>query len=425
MCEVPVTPGELGRRPLRLRYDRRIVNRVLGLFPALGAFFVASLLVAGCGDSIPGNAVASVDGTAISKTEFTHWLGIAAATNQTGAAKVAYTPPTFTACVAGKRKTAPTPAKGQPATTDAQLKAQCKQEYETLRDQVLQFLIVEQWVNKETKKQNVTISDKTAEAAVQKAIKQSFPKDADFQKFLKTSGMTIGDVRRQVRWSSLYAKLRAEAVKRAKKVTDKDVQAFYNKNKARLGTPLTRDLRLVLTRDKATADKARSALQGGASWSSVVKKYSIDTATKANGGVLSGLSRGQQEKTFENAIFSAPKGKLQGPVKTQFGYYVFQVQKETPATQQTLKQAGPAIRQQLDAQNKQKADDDFNTELRKTWKARTNCRDGYVMTQCKNAPKETTTAAAAGGTQTPQTQTPQTQTPQTQQPPPPPTTQQP
>jgi foldase protein PrsA len=377
---------------------------------------VAASLVAGCGDSIPGNAVASVDGTAISKTEFAHWLGIAAATNQQGAPKVSYAPPTFAACIAAKRKTAPKPAKGQPATTDAQLKTQCKQEYETLRDQVLQFLIVEQWVNKETKKQGVNLSAKEGEAAVQKAIKQSFPKDADFQKFLKQSGMTIEDVRRQVRWSSLYAKLRAKAVKGATKVTDKAVQTFYNKNRSRLGTPLTRDLRVVLTRDKATADKAKSALQGGAGWKSVVKKYSIDPATKANGGVLSGLSKGQQEKTFEDAVFSAPKGKLEGPIKTQFGYYVFQVQKETPATQQTLKQAAPAIRQQLDAQNKQKADDAFNTELRKTWKARTNCREGFIMTQCKNAPKESTTAtAAAGGTQAPQPQ----------QPPPPPTSQQP
>jgi foldase protein PrsA len=377
---------------------------------------VAASLVAGCGDSIPGNAVASVDGTAISKTEFAHWLGIAAATNQQGAPKVSYAPPAFAACIAAKRKTAPKPAKGQPATTDAQLKTQCKQEYETLRDQVLQFLIVEQWVNKETKKQGVNLSAKEGENAVQKAIKQSFPKDADFQKFLKQSGMTIEDVRRQVRWSSLYAKLRAKAVKGAAKVTDKAVQTFYNKNRSRLGTPLTRDLRVVLTRDKATADKAKSALQGGAGWKSVVKKYSIDPATKANGGVLSGLSKGQQEKTFEDAVFSAPKGKLEGPIKTQFGYYVFQVQKETPATQQTLKQAAPAIRQQLDAQNKQKADDAFNTELRKTWKARTNCREGFIMTQCKNAPKESTTAtAAAGGTQAPQPQ----------QPPPPPTSQQP
>jgi len=373
------------------------VNRVLRLIPALGAFFVAATLVAGCGDSVPGDAVAAVDGDAITQTQFTHWLGIAAATSQQGAAKVKYDPPGYAACVASKRKTAPTPAKGQPATTDAQFKSQCKQEYEGLRDQVMQFLILEKWVAGEADNQGVKVTGKTAESDFQKARKQSFPKQADFQSFLKSSGMTIGDARFQVKFNSVYTKLREKAVKNADKVTAKQISDFYNKNKARLGTPLSRDLRVVLTRDKAKADQAKAAIASGQSFSAVVKKFSIDPATKATGGVLSGLSKGQQEKAFDDAIFAAPKGQLTGPIKTQFGYYVFKVQKETPASQQTLKQATPAIKQQLDAQNKQKADDAFNTELRKKWKAKTNCKDGFVMTQCKNAPKETTTAATAGG----------------------------
>jgi foldase protein PrsA len=361
---------------------------------------VAAALVAGCGDSVPKDAVASVDGSAISQTQFAHWLNIAQSTSQQGAPKVAYNPPNFVACIASKRKTLPKPAKGQPQTTDAQLRTQCKQEYASLRDQVMQFLILQKWVAGEADGQGVKISDKTAEADFEKARKQSFPKAADFQNFLKTSGMTVEDAKFQVRFNTVYTKLREKAVKNADKVTSQDILAFYKKNKARLGTPLTRDLRVVLTRDAATAAKAKAALASGQSFSSVVKKYSIDPATKATGGVLSGLSKGQQEPTFDKAIFAAPKGKLQGPIKTQFGYYVFKVQKETPASQQTLKQASPAIRQQLDAQNKQKADDDFNTQLRNKWKSKTNCADAFVMTQCKNAPKVKTTATAGAAVQT-------------------------
>ena len=126
----------------------RIVNRFRSLLPALGAFFMAAMLVAGCGNSVPGNAVASVDGDGITRTDFNHWMNIAAATSQgaTGT-RVTYSPPDFTACVATKRKTAPKPAKGQPAPTEAQFKTQCKQEYEGLRDQVMQFLILQRWVD--------------------------------------------------------------------------------------------------------------------------------------------------------------------------------------------------------------------------------------------------------------------------------------
>ena len=372
-----------------------IVNRTIRLIPALSAFFMAAILVAGCGDSVPGNAVASIDGEAISRSDFDHWMGIAAASSQGGSTspKVAYNPPDFTSCVASKRKTAPKPAKGQPATTDAQFRTQCKQEYEGLRDQVMQFLILVKWVNGEASDQGVNISAKEEKKAFDDAVKRSFPKTADFQKFLKSSGMTAADARFQVRFNTVYTKLSKKALKDADKVTDKAVAAFYEKNKARFATPLTRDLRVVLTRTKSKADQARAALDSGRSWSSVAKQFSIDPASKAQGGVLSGIAKGQQEKAFDNAIFSASKGKLTGPVKTQFGYYVFEVQKTTPASQQTLKQATPVIKQQLDAQNKQKADDEFNKGLRKKWKERTNCRDGFVMTQCKNAPRETTTAA--------------------------------
>jgi foldase protein PrsA len=386
-----------------------IVNRTSRMLPALGAFFVAAAVVAGCGNSVPGNAVASVDGNGITRADFNHWMGVAAATSQgASGTRVTYNPPDFAACVATKRTTAPKPAKGQPAPTAAQFQTQCKQEYEGLRDQVMQFLILTRWVDGEASDQGVKLSGKEEQAAYDKAVKSSFPKPADFDKFLKSSGMTPADARFQVRFNTVYTKLREKAVKNADKVTDKAVADFYNKNKARFATPLTRDLRVVLTRSKAKADQAKAALQSGQSWASVAKKFSIDPASKAQGGVLPGLQKGQQEKSFDSAIFSAQKGKLTGPVKTQFGYYVFEVTKQTPASQQSLKQATPAIKQQLDAQSKQKADDKFNQDLRKKWKARTNCRDGFVMVQCDNAPpaKTTTTAAGQAG-QTPAPQTPQ------------------
>jgi foldase protein PrsA len=380
------------------------------LLSALGAFFVVAIVVAGCGDSVPGNAVAAVDGSSISKTDFDRWFGIAVSTSQGPTAqKVQYVNPDFVACVANKRKTAPKPAKGQPKTTDTQYKAQCKQEYESLRDQVMQFLILEKWINGEADSQGVKLSAKEADKQFEAEKKRSFPKEKDFQQFLKTNGMSLSDAKFQVRFNSIYTKLREKAVKLAPKVTDKAVAEFYAKNKNRFATPATRDLRVVLTKTKDKADAALKELKAGTSWKSVAKTYSIDQASKAQGGSLLGIAKGSQEKTFDDAIFGARKGALSGPIKTQFGYYVFQVQKITPAKQQPLKTASPAIKQQLDAQNKQKADDTFNVELRKKWKAKTNCQDEYVMAQCKDYKPPKTTTAAPGQVQAPPQPQPQPQ----------------
>jgi len=363
---------------------------------------VVTIALAACGDSVPGNSVATVDGENITRTQFTRWLGVAASTSQPqGSARVAYAPPQYTACIANKKKTAPKPAKGQPQQTDAQFKTQCKQEYESLRDQVMQFLILEKWVTGEAEDQGVEMSAAEVDKEFQKARKQSdLEKESDFQDFLKQSGMTLNDAKFQVRFNTVYTKLREKAVKGATKITDKAVADFYAKNKQRFATPATRDLRVVLTKTEAKANEARKALASGQGWKAVAKKYSIDQASKNQSGSLVGIAKGTQEKSFDDAIFAAQKGKLTGPVKTQFGYYVFEVQKATEAKQQSLKDATPAIKQQLDAQNKQKADDEFNTSLRKKWKARTNCADNYVMAQCKNAPKPKTSMTAPGAVQT-------------------------
>jgi foldase protein PrsA len=382
---------------------------------------VAAIALAACGDSVPGNAVARVDNSSITRTDFDRWFGVAASSNPaTAGGKSAYDPPQYTACVAKKKTTAPKPAKGQPATTDAQYKTQCQQEYEGLRDQVLQFLILEKWVTGEAADQGIKVSAKENAAAFAKAKKDTFPKEADFQKFLKQSGMTVADAEFQVAFNTIYVKLRESAIKAAKKVTDKDVAAYYAKNKKRFAQPETRDLRVVLTKTKGRADAARKALEKGRSWSKVAKQLSIDQASKDNGGSLLGVAKGSQEKAFDTALFAAPKGKLSGPVKVQFGYYVFQVQKIVPAKQQTLKEASPAIKQELLATNQKVADDKFNKDLRDKWKAKTNCRTGYVMDQCKNAPKpKTATAPAAAVQQAPPAQAPPAQqAPPAPQPPP-------
>ena len=364
----------------------------LRILLALGAIFVPAAIVAGCG-GIPGDAVATVDGNAIDKADFSHWMTVVARTSGQSGTTVP-DPPDYTACIAAKRKAAATPAKGQPKQTDAQLKTQCKQEYEGLRNQVLQTLVTFKWIDGEASDLGVKVSDAEVKKYLDQQKKQSFPKDADYQKFLKTSGYTNDDLLERFRLELLSNKIRDKVIKGKDKVTAAQISAYYNKNKARFAQPEQRELRIVLTKGKAKAEQARKALAGGQSWKSVAKTYSIDTQSKNQGGKLPAVSKGQQEQALDDAIFKASKGKLTGPVKTQFGYYVFDVTKITPAAQQSLAQATPTIKQLLAAQHQQQALDAFSKKFRDKWKGKTECRDGYKTSDCKNGPKATPTPAA-------------------------------
>jgi foldase protein PrsA len=369
---------------------------------ALCAFFVVpALALSACGSDVPGNSVAKIGDQSIKKATFDHWMRIAAV-SQAGQTSTSGTPkaqvpdaPSFTKCVAQKKATAPKPAKGQPEPTAAQLKGQCQQEYNTLRDQVLQFLIRGNWIEQESDKQDLKVSDSEVQKQIDAAVKQAFQKPGDFQKFLQRSGLTQADVFYQQRNQLLQQKLTEKVTKSEGKVTDAQIAQYYNKNKSKFATPERRDLRIVLTKSSARAKQALRALEGGQSWKSVTKRFSIDQASKAQGGLLTGVAKGQQEKALDTAIFNAKKGKLVGPVKTQFGFYVLEVSKVTQAKQQSLDESKASIQQILTSENQRKALDKFGKDYRKRWKAETSCRKGFTTADCKNGPKTDTTSTGA------------------------------
>jgi foldase protein PrsA len=377
---------------------------------ALCAVAATGAVLTGCG-GVPGNAVAEVDGSAIEKETFDHWLNAAAKSSGQPNAKVPDAPE-FTQCVAQKRKTTPKPGKGQPKVTDNALRDQCKQEYEALRDQVVQLLISYEWIQGEAEEQDVSVTDAEVKKSFDEQKKQSFPKEADYKKFLEDYGQTEEDLMLRVRVELLSNKIREKVIKGKDKVSDAQIRDFYEKNKERFAQPERRDLRVVLTKSKARANQAMAALESGESWKSVAKQYSIDEASKSQGGKLPAQAEGTLEPALDKAVFAAKKGQIEGPVKTQFGHYAFEVTKVQAASQQSLDQAKETIRQTLVSQNQQKALERFTEDFRKKWKDRTECREEYKTAECKGEPDPTPTPQPGGAQQAP----PPQQAPQ--QPPP-------
>jgi foldase protein PrsA len=361
----------------------------LAAVAGVGATFAA------CG-GVPGNAVATVDGEAIDKKEFQHWMVVAAKSSGQPNAVVPDPETDYKKCVENKRKNTPKPAKGQPKVTDQQLKTQCKQEYEQLRDQVLQLLISFKWIQGEAEAMDLKVSDADVKKSFNEQKKQSFPKEEDYQKFIKNSGQTEADILQRVKLDLLSNKIRDKVVAGKDKISDKEIKDFYEKNKARFAQPEKRDLRIILTKTKSAADKAKAALEGGDSWKTVAKKYSIDDTSKESGGKLPAQAKGTLDKELDDAVFSAKKNELVGPIKTQYGYYVFTVTSITEASQQTLEEARETIKQTLTAENQQKALDEFVKDFTKRWKEKTECSEGYKTTDCKNGPKPTPTPTMGG-----------------------------
>ncbi len=357
---------------------------------------LSAIAISACGNDVPSGAVATVGDESISQQEFDRWFKTASAAQAQGGQVAEPDPPDFEKCVATKKKL-PQP-QGQDKPSDSELKKQCKTEYETLRTQVMQFLIQAEWVQQEAEKQDVKVTDAQINKSLEDQKKQAFPNEKAYKEYLKSSGLTEEDVLFRVKLDQLQQKLTQKITEDSKKVTDQDIEEYYEKNKKRFAQPERRDLRVVLTKTEAKAQEAKQALEDGDSFKQVAKQYSIDEASKAQGGKLPAITKGQQEKAFDEAIFSADKGELVGPVKTQFGWYVFEVDKITEASQQTLEQSKETVRNLLRSQGQQKALDEWIKNFREEYKDDTSCADDFRIAECSNAPKEATdTGPASGG----------------------------
>jgi foldase protein PrsA len=372
-------------------------------FLALGAFFVVAVALSGCGSGIPGNAVADMAGNPISTTAFKHWMYIAAkgSSAQTPGAPVIVPsdPPNFDTCISQVKAQIPTFAKGK---TDAQIRTACKQLFTSLSGQVMDFLIRAYWYQAQAKKLGITVSDADINKAFAAAKKQQFPTAAAFNTFLSQSGQTLNDIMFRVRVNEIYKKLLA---KHQSTVSAAAIQTYYNSHTSQFGKPETRNIRIVRTNTLKAANAAKAALAHGQSWDAVTKKYSIDSSTKNKGGVITGVKKGQEEQALDTAAFGAKLNTIVGPVHGQFGYYVVQVTKIIPGSQQSLAQATPLIKQILNGNRQTAAQSAVDAQAKKSWLSKTKCRSAYSMADCSGykAPKATSTVAPSTTTAAPTT----------------------
>lgn len=369
---------------------------------ALGAVLFIAVGVSACGGGIPGDAVVSVGGTPITKATFNHWMAIAAAgaaTSEPGKSKPPVPePPSYTACIAHLEQAAKASSKGKTKPNPALYKSQCEQQFTAYKQEVLDFLISSQWVQSEAEELGVHVSDSEVKKQFGTLKSQQFPKESTYKEFLAKTGETEADLLMRVKLQLLARKIQEKITKNAKKSPSKaEIEKYYNQHKTQYGKPERRNLQIILTKDEAGAKAAKAEVESGKSFATVAKAVSIDPLSKSNGGALNEVTRGEEEKALDEAVFSAKVGQLAGPVKTPFGYYVFKVTKVLPSTQQTLAQAESAIKSQLGTQGSQQALTKFVEEFRKKWMGRTECRSGYVVPDCKESKTKTSTSATATG----------------------------
>jgi foldase protein PrsA len=260
-------------------------------------------------------------------------------------------------------------------------------QYADIKDSAIGDLLDTVWIQSEAAEQGISVGDKQVAKELAKIKKQNFKTEAEYQQFIKRSGYNQDEIDLRVKLQLLSTAIQTKVSNNAPSVSDSEVQDYYDAAKSQFSTPETRDVRLILNKDKAQVEKAKAALEtddSPASWKEVAKQYSTDPSSKDNGGLRQGLTEGLVEEPLNGDVFNADIGKIEGPVKTQLGYYIYEVEKISPASTQPLSQVQAQIRSQLEQQAQQNAFSQFVSNYGGKWQSRTFCAAGYVVNRCEN-----------------------------------------
>jgi foldase protein PrsA len=332
------------------------------LLAVLAVVLGAAALAAGCGSdnpSVGANDVAVVGDQTISKDQFDRLMD---------QAKKNY--------AANKQ---PWPETGTP-------------QYVALRKQAMQFLVQRAEFEQKAADLDIEVTDADVDKQLATIKAQYFGKggkcdstcERKFQAELKKQGLTLDNVRQDVRASVVQNKI-YEKVTAGVQVSDKEIEDYYKKNKQQYIQPASRDVRHILVKKKALADQIYQQVTHGGNFAALAKKYSTDPSSKDSGGKLT-ISKGRQVPEFDKVAFSLKAHEIAQPVKTTYGWHV--IQALTPIKKQSetkLSEVKPAIRQQLLQQKKQQEMRSWVDETSKDFESKTSYQVGYEPPATTNA----------------------------------------
>lgn len=86
----------------------------------------------------------------------------------------------------------------------------------------------------------------------------------------------------------------------------------------------TATARHILVDSESQCQQLKEDIEGGADFADVAKQHSTCPSGQ-RGGELGEFGPGMMVKEFDAVVFSADLNKVEGPVKTQFGYHLLEV----------------------------------------------------------------------------------------------------
>ncbi|WP_243392217.1 MULTISPECIES: peptidylprolyl isomerase [unclassified Mesotoga] len=199
-----------------------------------------------------------------------------------------------------------------------------------LKTMIIPYIVDQKLIDFYAEENNLLPSDEEVEAETD-TMMEMYTSNPGLIEQIETIYGSLETFKDEMR-SYVYAALKAELVQNSvAPLTEEALAVYFEEFRTEIKNQYeTIRARHILVTDESTATELMSRIESGEiTFGEAALHYSIDSGTAANGGELGSLQRGQTVPEFEEAILTAPIGKLYGPVKSEFGFHLIIVEERT------------------------------------------------------------------------------------------------
>lgn len=255
---------------------------------------------------------------------------------------------------------------------------QRKARLEEFRRQALGQMVDQKLLEVEARRLKISVTERDLQRAVKDVMTKNNLSEKQLQDALKAEGKTLTHYKHQMLAPQLLRfKVINVQVRPRVSVTEDEIKSLYQKNLRALGVePKVRARHIFVTvpanaKPAVVAERKKLALallaqlKKGADFAKLAKEKSQDSVTRADGGDLGYFSRGTLPSAIEDVVFTAKKGALLGPLRTERGFHLMQLTDRKASSARPYKEVRRQLRGQLMGEKMEKVTKSWLAEVRK------------------------------------------------------------
>ena len=192
--------------------------------------------------------------------------------------------------------------------------------------------------------------------------------DDELQQQLRREGMSLDELKRNIERSVLRRQLLSRELESKVGVEEPEVRAYYEAHRADYDRPGSLNLQEIVVKTQSGSmalakDLVRRA-RAGEDFAALARSYS-SSPTKAAGGDLGRISRGDLTPDIEKAAFALPVGGVSDPLPTPDGFRILKVLEKAEGAQVPYEDVKAEILKRLAAEKAAREYEGYLEGLRK------------------------------------------------------------